>query len=305
MGSELFIGRRGRRAITSAAPVTSNFRVLRQDARPEVVWPAVSLIVGLGIIIGYWKILRWSRRPAPPEPPHVGRLPPPEQILAHTRDVAGPAPRKIKHLGGLVWPMPQWLAADANDPLHAIYDDQEKLLSRGHIVWGCVVQANRLLFERGPDDSPAAIIYSTDPYFDARPDELVEIADELFLVKGEEAEPDLMDFSRILEEETTRAMRLAVPKRLAGGREVTYTSIVVRRIDLPDGYLVDAMFPLLVLPEETARALIVPWEWWSLAMVAMWRVPRRQPPPPLPPMGCSAAPPLPMPPLHPPPLSPR
>ena len=92
-----------------------------------------------------------------------------------------------------------------------------------------------------------------------------------------------MNFSRILDDELTRAVRLAVPTRLTGGREVIYTSIMVRRIGLLDGYLADAMFPLLVLPAETPSTLIVPWEWWSPAMVAMWQMPRSQPPPLAPP----------------------
>ena len=157
---------------------------MRQVARPTIVWPTLATMSGLGTVVASWKLRRWSRRPAPAAPPHAGPVPPPEQVIAQTRTVAGGAPRNIKHVGGLVWPMPAWLEADAKDPLRAIYHDQEQLLSHGRIVWGCIVQANQLLFSKGSDDSPAAIIYSTDPYFDAHPEDLVEIADELFMVRG-------------------------------------------------------------------------------------------------------------------------
>jgi hypothetical protein len=81
----------------------------------------------------------------------------------------------------------------------------------------------------------------------------------------------VQEFADVLGDEVTRVMRRAVPRRLTEGREVIFTSIMVRRKDLPDGFLADGMFPVLVLPKATEAALIVPWEWWSPALVAVWR----------------------------------
>ena len=66
-------------------------------------------------------------------------------------------------------------------------------------------------------------------------------------------------------------MRLRVPDELTDGREVVYTSIMVRRLDLPEHRLAGASFPVLILPERTECGLIAPWEWWSPALVAEWR----------------------------------
>ena len=51
--------------------------------------------------------------------------------------------------------------------------DLNILRKKGSVVWACIVQANVHLFDpRHNCDRPAAIIYSMDPYFDARVDEL-------------------------------------------------------------------------------------------------------------------------------------
>jgi hypothetical protein len=48
-----------------------------------------------------------------------------------------------------------------------IYRDQHILRDRGELVWGQIVQANSILFDRSNTRPlPACGVYSTDPYFD-------------------------------------------------------------------------------------------------------------------------------------------
>jgi hypothetical protein len=273
--AELFTGDKTRRAIRNGAAVTRDFAVLRQNDKPKLVRPALSLIAGVGMIVGWRRLTRSDGKLARPEPrpAYAGPPLPPAQMMLQTRMIAGAPPRNIAALPDLLLPMPAWLRRETRDPLRQIYEVQRDLLIHGRIVWGCIVQANTTLFEPGADDHPAAIVYSTDPSFDGNPEELEAIAGALYSVKGEPTDTELAEFSRILADETTRSMALRVPPRLAGGREVIYTSVMIRRWDLPERRLSAGSFPVLILPERTPCVLVAPWEWWSPALIAAWREP--------------------------------
>src|SRR6185503_6162156 len=83
-------------------------------------------------------------------------------LLQAANDLLRPPPRKIGwwSLRELRLKRPRWNRSDGR--FEAIFRHQDMLLEHGHVVWGHVIQANALLFEPGPDDSPAAIIYSLD-----------------------------------------------------------------------------------------------------------------------------------------------
>ena len=60
------------------------------------------------------------------------------------------------------------------------------VLTRGKVVWGCIVQANQTLYQNRRIDLltvPAVILYSPDPFFDADPLELKAISERLFAGK--------------------------------------------------------------------------------------------------------------------------
>jgi hypothetical protein len=148
---------------------------------------------------------------------------------------------------------------------------QSTLLQEGEIVWAHIVQANQQMFLPGEVDCGAVVVFSPDGYFDAHPEELEHIAGELYDMKGKRTEPELQKFADILQNELIRPMRLVIPPSIAGDREVIYTDVMIRRKDLPTGRLSRSFMPLLIAPSRTQATLLLPWEWWSPALVALWR----------------------------------
>ena len=60
-----------------------------------------------------------------------------------------------------------------------IYRNFPELKSRGHITYGCIVQANYLLFKDGDKDLPADIIIADSPIGEEFPEKLIDVAREL------------------------------------------------------------------------------------------------------------------------------
>ena len=121
------------------------------------------------------------------------------------------------------------------DSLTGIYKDQLLLLIKGKIVYGAIVQANTLLFEDGRDDCPANVVFSKDACFDAdcAPQEFISIALDTYALKGV----------------------------IRTKRELLY---------LPLPCLRSSWFPLLVLPEKTQYAIILPAKYWCSEMIMEW-----------------------------------
>jgi hypothetical protein len=212
-----------------------------------------------------------SRIPPDRRPPHEGPMLAAGAAIEQTRQILGP-PRAGRMNKVFVRRPPAWMHQHRADPLWGVYQIQQTLLDHGQVVWGCIVQANALLFEPGEGDSPAAVIYSDDPYLDAEPEELGYIAHQLFELKGRtEVDADVRQFAASITDERTRDAKLIVPPRLTGGRRVYYTAIMVIRAHLPDGVLRDAMLPLLVLPDRTPWTLVLPSHFWSPSLVLQWK----------------------------------
>src|SRR5262249_19189053 len=67
------------------------------------------------------------------------------------------------------------------DKLGLILRDQHILRDYGRVVWGCLVQANQVLFNPSNRQMlPANVIYSPDTYFDDHLTFLRSVASELF-----------------------------------------------------------------------------------------------------------------------------
>ncbi|MEM7263845.1 MAG: hypothetical protein AAF488_17795 [Planctomycetota bacterium] len=165
---------------------------------------------------------------------------------------------------------PRWMRGTP-DRLLEIYRNQRALIERGQVVWGCIVQANVLLYEPGPDDCPAAVIYSPDPEMDGRLRLFRSISESLYRLKGSEpSSRSLQRFAETLTDEHERLMKLPVPRRLTHGTEVIYTSIMVPRKHVPGGYLAQSYFPLLVAPEITEATMILPVDFWAPGLIEAW-----------------------------------
>ena len=156
------------------------------------------------------------------------------------------------------------------DDLMIVYQDSGKLLREGSVVLAVLVQANVLLFERGADDAPANVIYTTDHDAEQPVVRMLGVAQKLFSLKGAKPEdPDEARFARMVSYELGRDFRITVPESLSGGLDLTYTTIMVHRKHLPDGRLVAPYFPLLIHAESRA-AMILPARYWPDDFLEEW-----------------------------------
>ncbi|HEX6184137.1 MAG TPA: hypothetical protein VFZ44_09695 [Pyrinomonadaceae bacterium] len=157
-----------------------------------------------------------------------------------------------------------------SDDLMVVYRDRRKLLHEGAVVLAVLVQANSRLFERGADDAPANVIYTTDNDAEQPVVGMLGVAQKLFSLKNTKPEdPDEARFAQIVSNELGRDFRVTVPERLSGGLDLTYTTIMVHRKHLPDGRLVAPYFPLLIHAESRA-AMILPARYWPDDFAEGW-----------------------------------
>lgn len=156
------------------------------------------------------------------------------------------------------------------DDLMLVFRDRGKLLREGQIVLAVLVQANAMLFERGGDDAPANVIYTTDRDAEQPVAQMLRVAQRLYSLKDTKPEdPDEARFARIISDEMGREFRITVPDRLAEGLDLTLTTIMVHRRHLPEGRLATPYFPLLIHPESRA-AMILPARYWPDDFLEDW-----------------------------------
>ena len=163
---------------------------------------------------------------------------------------------------------PDWM--DYAEPLLEIILQQKRLISEGRVVWAALVQANSLLFEAGEHDHPAMLVYSEDPYFEARPHELRAIADKIYQLKSTKPDdPEEQLVAAHVSNEMDRNMGWQLPGLLTD-KNVRAASFMIFRKHIPNGMLEATTFPLLIHP-ATAAVLIVPVAFWPVSMTALWR----------------------------------
>ncbi len=195
--------------------------------------------------------------------------------IAYVRKLAGSAPRqfpgelkKYLHIS-----KPTWLGYNFTDELHGIFRHQESIRREGKIVWAAVVQANSLLFRDDGIDCPASIIYSQDPWFDDRPEQLSLIARALFALKGTTPRnPVALRFANMLTNEMDRAMGLKAPTALSQGRDVFHSSIVLPRKHLPHRVLSGSYMPVFLDQGGSGEVILVPAAYWPPFLLSNWKL---------------------------------
>ena len=161
---------------------------------------------------------------------------------------------------------PDWLLINGEiGPSHfkELFENQDVLFSEGTVVWGRIIQANALLFSPGPEDHPAVVVYSLEEEIDSNPKLIKKVARRMGKLKGKMTDPDLQKFSDMLKSEHTRKWKVPIPTRISNNIQCFYTTTLVIRKHIPDGYLINGLFPYLVCPEKTNAATILPSRYWS------------------------------------------
>ncbi|MBK6314250.1 MAG: hypothetical protein IPF53_08010 [Blastocatellia bacterium] len=163
---------------------------------------------------------------------------------------------------------PKWMKQE--DPLRTIIAEQEHLFSGSTVVWGSIAGANDLLFDPGPEDSPASVVYCTATDFDESPAVLRETVDTIRQLTPESDDPQVRAFAEYVADDNARALKVSVPFSIGANERMFHATFVVVRKHLPDGVLSQNLVPLLVNPARTACVTILPSRYWSPEMLDYW-----------------------------------
>jgi hypothetical protein len=158
------------------------------------------------------------------------------------------------------------------DKLRMVLRDHDVLRDHGRVVWGCIVQANQDLFHPANRSTlPANLLYSTDRFYDDAVEELQALAAGLFDLKGtSQDDRELQRFANAISNEMARTMKLQVPEDITDGRRVYFTTALIHPPHLPEGYLAQGFFPLVICPDKTEAVMILPARFWSKEFREAW-----------------------------------
>jgi acetyl esterase/lipase len=161
------------------------------------------------------------------------------------------------------WPI--WIT---QDPLDKLLHDMPVLTQKGRVVWGCVVQANKGLFDGKVEGAPLEVLY--DPRGLLPQGTLSELAQTLFRLKGQQTDdPSLQRYADHLQKETTRLFDWRTPASLIPyplRASTTYLS----RFWLPGGRLVNPLIPLVVSEHCQGSVVIAPSRLWPADYKEAW-----------------------------------
>ena len=189
------------------------------------------------------------------------------------REKLGAAPRTFTRAQNkiLLAKAPTWHKADL---LKRVVADRPLLLERGTVAPGVLIQANSHLWSPGADDSAALALWSDDARLETDLLKLRELALELVDLKGKIPErdaqaaaqiaPAMMPFARNITDEGARPLNARLPGDWGlAGANFYLSALLVWRAHLPTHYLTGRIVPMLVLPEQTDAAMILPAMFWS------------------------------------------
>ena len=164
-----------------------------------------------------------------------------------------------------------------NDELRVIWDEQKKLLKKGKVVWGALIQANQMLFRIDHYHAPGEVICSDDSHFDAYPDELRDLAKACGSLKFTQPdEATEAELARDITDEYVRSFGKPIPPRFLAdwttGQRVSRYTVFFQRNHLPEKVLCEGIFPLLTHP-ECESVMFLPCELWGAQMLEFWRLP--------------------------------
>ena len=184
------------------------------------------------------------------------------------------APRHIS-LWDRLWYLriakPFWLSKDPTDKLAVHFEHINQLLSDGVVVWAYLIQANSMLFEKGPWDLPGEVVYCIEDTRRADPLKLQQVARKLGQLKG--TQPNTPDLSRIAEyltDELIRVFGLPVPESISPDLKCRISTTYFVRKHLPLRKLCNPLIPFLVHPTNPFVATSLPARYWPPELTKWW-----------------------------------
>lgn len=178
-----------------------------------------------------------------------------------------------KPLKRIKLPRPAWLTE--YDGLSSIFTEKETLISEGSICYGCIVQANELLFKRFPNyDCPAEVIYSENPEIDEEPGILFGLAREIYSYKNkplDEVPAGLRELVRVTTDEYDRSSFCGTISDDDGNKlNFGLTSLMIFRKHIPKHKLCGSVIPIIAAPGKCCSVMVLPQEYWSEEFKKAW-----------------------------------
>ncbi len=162
-------------------------------------------------------------------------------------------------------PRPHWL--NDNDELNTIFMNQRQLFSHGIVCYGCIVQANNLLFSLSSlDDYPASLILSQDDIMVKHIDALDNMSHEIYRYKNNFQQAPYEKYSEIVHAVRDEYDRSSFSfKASEYDAQIDFITTIVFRSHLPLPILKGRIVPMLASP-DSKTAIILPKCYWSLKM---------------------------------------
>lgn len=186
----------------------------------------------------------------------------------------GLAPRRLSLWDRLTYfriPRPRWLPANSSDGLSTLFQNLHTLFTEGTVVWGHIIQANALLFQPGLDDCPGELVYSLADARRVDPDDLGQVAHQLYSLKGSAPEdPELAPIATYLTDEMIRVFGLPVPKTISPNLPCRISTTFFVRKHLPLRRLCTPLLPIVVNPSEPYVAMPLPARFWPQPLIDWW-----------------------------------
>lgn len=189
-------------------------------------------------------------------------------------DNFGPAPRRLSLWDRLTYfriPKPDWLIDDPSDRINILFQNLPGLFTNGSVVWGHIVQANRLMFEPGVHSCPGELVYSLADPRRVTPEALHQVATRLYELKGSATQdPELAPIANYLTDEHIRVFGLRVPKKISTYLSCRISTTFFVRKHLPQRRICRLLMPIVINPESPRVAMPLPARYWPKPLVEWW-----------------------------------
>lgn len=174
-------------------------------------------------------------------------------------------------------PAPPWLKG--NDDLGRLYAELPLLLKRGNVYYACIVQANRLLFNkptsRSVMTSAAEIVYNHKRPKTTISDPLIMRTFAHYLYDCKERRPEenpewIREAASVLAGETDRSRVIIKASDGDLAMDITMQSVLVFREHLPKKVIKSTVIPIIAAPAKCFSVMILPCAYWAKGFRRYW-----------------------------------